>query len=145
MKNNLILVAAITAVIFAGAGFYGGMQYQISQTPATTRTGGAGGFGGRTGGRGPGNGGGRIMGTVTSSDSNSLTVKLQDGSSKILLITSQTSINKAAQASASDLVVGSTVAAFGSTNSDGSVTAQNIQLNPIQMRPGGETSPTPTP
>lgn len=40
-------------------------------------------------------------------------------------------MSKTATGSASDITVGQNVVAFGSANSDGSVTAQNIQLNPL--------------
>jgi len=60
-----------------------------------------------------------------------ITVKLPDGSSKIILLSEKTSINKASEGSVADLVVGEKVAVFGTTNTDGSVTAQNIQINPV--------------
>jgi hypothetical protein len=66
-----------------------------------------------------------------------MTVKLNDGSSKIVLLTGTTSINKAATAATSDLTVGETVSAFGTTNSDGSITATNVQINPLMRGPGG--------
>lgn len=74
------------------------------------------------------------------SDDKSITVKLQDGSSKIILITDKTVINKAAEATKDDLKGGEKVAVFGEINSDGSVTAQNIQLNPILRAGQGPNS-----
>ena len=71
-----------------------------------------------------------ISGEIVSIDDKSITVKMQDGQSKIVLISESTQINQATQASKTDLKQGTTVAVFGSENSDGSVTAQNIQLNP---------------
>lgn len=62
---------------------------------------------------------------------------MQDGSSKIVLFSDKTEINKAAEATKEDLKVGEKVAVFGTENSDGSVTAQNIQLNP-QLRGLGQ-------
>jgi len=55
---------------------------------------------------------------------------LQDGSSRIVIVSETTQINKAEQATKTDLKIGEKVAVFGQENSDGSVTAQNIQLNP---------------
>ena len=49
-----------------------------------------------------------------------------DGSSKIVNLTSQTTISKTTTGSATDLKSGETVTAIGTTNSDGSVTAQNV-------------------
>jgi hypothetical protein len=66
-----------------------------------------------------------------------MTVKLADGSSKIVLLTASTSFNKATAATAADLTVGQTVAAFGTTNTDGSITASNVQINPVMRGPGG--------
>ncbi len=76
-------------------------------------------------------GGGQVLGEITSVDDKSITVKNQDGSSKIVILSDKTEINKASEAAKTDLKIGEKVSAFGTTNSDGSVTAQNIQLNPI--------------
>lgn len=121
MKNNIALVAIIALLVGGGLGFFSGMQYQKSQRPQ---------FGqfGNNGLRRNGNG---AIGTILTVDKNSVTVKLGDGSSKIVLLTGSTSINKAAEATASDLIVGERIAAFGATNSDGSVTATNVQINPM--------------
>lgn len=139
MKNNAIVIALVALLVGGGLGFFGGMQYQKGQRSAAF-----GQFGGGFGARGgSGAGGGRFrngngaVGTVLSVDNNSITVKLNDGSSKIVLLTSSTNINKAAQATVSDLAVGTTVAAFGTTNSDGSITATNVQVNPMMRGPGG--------
>jgi len=45
----------------------------------------------------------------------------------------KTQINKASEAAKEDLVVGETVAVFGQENQDGTVTAENIQLNPTEQ------------
>lgn len=67
-------------------------------------------------------------------DDKSITVKLQDGSSKIVLLSNTTAYNKSATGAKSDLKTGEKVAVFGTENSDGSVTARDVQLNP---RTGG--------
>lgn len=135
MKNFPIIL--VVAVVVAGAaGFFGGTKYQQTKTSAAFSgrqfmTGSAGSGAVRTGG-----GAGRfgtgtnrpVTGQIVSSDANSITVKLADGSSKIVLISQSTTINKAASATVSNLTSGQTVSAFGTTNADGSVTAQNIQL-----------------
>ena len=69
-----------------------------------------------------------------SMDGNSITVKLQDGQSKIIILSDTTEINQASKAAKTDLSAGKQVAVFGTENSDGSVTAQNIQLNPMLGR-----------
>jgi hypothetical protein len=132
MKNQNILITLLLVVIFSGVGFFGGTIYQKSKTPT---------FGGRftntnRADNNPQNirgrmGGGQVQGDIISADDKSITVKLPDGSSKIILVSSTTSINKASEGTITDLKVSEKVAAFGTTNQDGSVTAQNIQLNPI--------------
>jgi hypothetical protein len=55
-------------------------------------------------------------------------------------------ISKTQTTSKSDLTQGANVAVFGSPNSDGSVTAQNVQLNPMfRMRPDGSPMPSGSP
>lgn len=134
MKNNYV-VTAILVIVFAGAGFYGGMQYQKIQRGNFSGQLGAGVM--RNGRVGTTRGGFRpVAGEIISADDKSITVKLQDDSSKIILINTKTVINKAQIVDKSELKVGEKVSVFGSENTDGSVTAQNVQLNPIE-RMGG--------
>lgn len=149
MKSHLIIGVIIALVIGGAVGFFGGMQYQKSQKSdaMALMTSGQGMGRGERGnmmfaqraGGGP-NGGGAVMGEILSSDDKSITVKLEDGSSKIVLIGNDTTINKSSEGSSSDLKTGEKVAAFGTTNSDGSVTAISVQLNPqirMMARPSG--------
>lgn len=79
-----------------------------------------------------------VNGEIIESGDDSVIVKLMDGTSKIVLFSDKTEINKAQQAEPADLKVGEKVMVVGQENSDGSVTAQNIQLNPVfrgQMEP----------
>ena len=116
-------------MVGVAAGFLGGMKYQSSKIPTGfNRQGGQ--FGGTGANRGMTGGNRPIYGDIISADANSITVKLQDGSSKIAILSSTTQINKAAQGTVADLQPGQTVAVIGQTNTDGSITAQNIQLNP---------------
>lgn len=139
MKNNL-LVTVIVAIVVAAIAFYGGITYQKSQASGSS-------YGqfaqnGQTQTQGRGGGRGRFgmatVGNVVSQDANSITVQLQDGSSKIVNITSNTTFYKTDTASKSDAQNGTRVAAFGTNNSDGSVTAQNIQINPQMGMRGGD-------
>ncbi len=139
-----ILVGAIS--FFAGMKyqetkqprFFGGVNGQMMQRGQTGRTG-----NGSASGGAMRNGIRPVSGEIISSDDKSITVKLQDGSSKIVIVAETTDINKADKATKDQLKPGETVAVFGQENSDGSITAQNIQLNPI-LRVPGATSPTPT-
>ncbi len=71
-----------------------------------------------------------VNGEIIAVDDKSITVKLQNDTSKIILLDSKSSINKTATATVADLKIGEKIAAFGTENSDGSLTAQNVQLNP---------------
>lgn len=136
MKNNY-LVTGILVIVFAGTGFYGGMQYQKSQRGNFSGQLGTGVMrNGRTGTGTPRGGFRPVAGEIISADDKSITVKLQDDSSKIVLINTKTIINKAQTVDKSELKVGEKVSVFGSENTDGSVNAQNVQLNPIE-RMGG--------
>src|SRR5579884_3058200 len=101
MKGNNIIITVVVAIIVAAAGFFGGMQYEKSQAASTGggygqfARGGNGQFGGANGARRFGNGnGGATFGQIVSADPTSITVKLQDGSSKIVNISSSTKIMK---------------------------------------------------
>lgn len=148
MKNNNVLNILIVAILAGAVGFLSGMKYQLSKQPAFNRQ-----FWGGQGmrsGQGQGNAGlpgdrrgfRPVNGEIISADEKSITVKLQDGSSKIVLFSDKTEINKAASGAKEDLKVGEKVAVFGTENTDGSVTSQNIQLNPMFRE---NLTPTPTP
>ncbi len=137
---NQWIITAVLVVVIGVAAFFGGMQYQKMQRVQ--------GFGGRFGQYGPGAqmmGQGRqggnntnarpVAGQIISADDKSITVKMQDGSSKIVLLSDSTAITEATSAGKQALTSGKQVVVFGNTNSDGSVTATNVQLNP-QLRMG---------
>lgn len=73
-------------------------------------------------------GGRAVNGEILSVDANGVTVKLADGSSKIVLMSDKTVVNKAEVAKITDLKTGNKVMIFGTENSDGSVSANNVQL-----------------
>ena len=131
----------VVLVVGLVVGFGGGMVYQKGQTPQIP-----GGVIGRrgTGNFGNANGMRATIGTILSTDSKTVTVKLTDGSSKIVILNDKTAIGKNSTASASDLVSGQTVQVFGTANTDGSITATTVQLNPEQrmMRPNVSVTPT---
>lgn len=143
MKNNYV-ITIILAVVFAGAGFYGGMKYQQSKSQTFSGQFNNRQVGVRNNQRGNVNRGGfrPVAGEIISADDKSITVKLQDDSSKIVLINAKTVINKAQTVDKTELKIGEKVSIFGSENIDGSVTAQNVQLNPIERMGGGGLRPS---
>ena len=159
MKNTKVIVPIILVLVGLGAGFFGGIQYrnyQINKARSSFVAGGASGASGsgafqrftRTGsgtGAGARTGGGAVTGSILSVDGNSFTVKLADGSSKIVLFSATTTYSNTVSAAQNDLKVGGNVMVMGSTNSDGSVTATNVQINPMSFRPQGSPVPTATP
>ncbi len=127
MKKYLPLI--ITAVLALAVGFWGGMSYAGSsaQNPGARQFA-NGSFAGR---RAAGTaGGGFTAGEIIAKDSKSITVKLQDGGSKLVFFSDATKIMHTTDASSSALAVGGFVAVSGGANSDGSVTADSIQLRP---------------
>jgi hypothetical protein len=141
--RNYWIITAILVVAVGVAGFFVGMQYQKMQRGNFATRFGNGQF--QRLGTGNGTFGMRpVLGKITSSDANGITVQLNDGSSKVVIVSSSTAINKAATGTKDDLKTGETVAVIGTTNSDGSVTAQDIQLNPQARMMMRTISPVPT-
>jgi hypothetical protein len=130
--NKTIITVILVLVVGAG-GFYAGMKYQQNQRGnLANRQFGNNVAGARTGTNGMMRQGFRpVNGDILNADDKSITVKLTDGSSKIVLLTDKTEVSKAAAATKTDLTTGTKVAVFGTENSDGSVTATTIQLNPM--------------
>jgi len=134
-----ILPIIVIVIIVAAAAFFGGMTYVKStrQNFAKQNLGGQQMGAAGVGMRGIRTGSGFASGEIIAKDDpaedgagKSITIKLQDGGSKIVFFSDSTEISKFASGSASDLVTGQSVMANGTTNSDGSITAQSIQLRP---------------
>jgi hypothetical protein len=135
-NNKNIVIATLLVIVFTGIGFAAGMKFQQKrnsvirgQFPSGQMQRGA--FGGDQNLQRGRNGNGMTNGEIIGVDERSVTVKMLDGSSKVVLLSSTTTINKSSEGSTSDLKTGEKVAVFGNTNSDGSLTAQSIQLNPV--------------
>ena len=150
-NSKKIITIAIIIVIIVGAGaFYGGTIYQKNKLASQGLLRGANGGnfqGGANGQRGQGqngqggqrmggannpNGGGFATGDVISKDDKSVTIKTNDGGSKIVYFSTETKIGKTTDGSITDLNVGQQLMVNGKTNSDGSLTANNIQIRPAQ-------------
>ena len=136
MNTKQWVTLIVVAVVFAGGGFFGGMKYQQSKTPAVAARTGAAGFAGRRTGSGGANMG-FANGQVLSADQNSITVKLQNGGSQNVILAPSTTYRKAVDGTISDVAVGSQVTVTGTTNSDGSLTAQSVQIRSASSTPPG--------
>jgi hypothetical protein len=147
MKNihtMRILISIVLIILAAGGGFFGGMMFQKNQAPSLGAAAGRGNFAGRFGGQAGQNAAAfrPVRGQVLDMSTNSLTVKMSDGSTKIVVLSSSTAFMQSTKAALSDVKTGDTVNVVGTANSDGSVTAQDIQINPPAQggfaRPGGQ-------
>ncbi len=141
MAKNIIVVLVIAIVAVGAGSFYAGMQYEKSQSPLSklpqdsqqrfqrmgANVNAGQGEGATFGNR---NADGFVSGEVLSKDNQSITVKLRDGGSKIIFFSTSTEVSKFASGNVDDLSVGASVMVQGKTNSDGSITAQTIQLRP---------------
>lgn len=141
-KNKII--AVVVVLVLMGASFWGGTLYgkggASSRGQFTGANGAQGEFARGMGMSGSSRsmGGGFVAGEILSKDAASLTLKMQDGSTKIVLLPASTQVTKSASGTLDDLAQGESVTVTGTANSDGSVTAQSVQL-----RPAGETSARP--
>jgi len=160
MKNKIVWFVAAAFLVGGAAGFFGGMKYQ--QGKVASNAGGArnfqnltdeqrqqlganfqGGDGMANGNRNIGNGSGMASGEVISKDDKSITLKLRDGGSKIIFYSGSTKFTKSAEGEIGDVAVGEQISATGSANSDGSLTAQTIQIRPIIQigaQPSGQSA-----
>ena len=136
-KVQLVIITAVAVGVVA---FYIGAKYGAQSAlggPAgdardfQARSGGM--MGGVAGGQnrmagGVVRGGGLIGGEIISKDDTTITVKLRDGGSKIVFVSSSTQVLKSTSGSLADLVSGGQVTVTGSQNSDGSISAQSVQI-----------------
>ncbi|HUO75656.1 MAG TPA: hypothetical protein VMU12_01950 [Candidatus Paceibacterota bacterium] len=132
MKNILISVV-VTAIVAGGAGYWLGNSH--GQSMATAQR--AQRFGQATG-TGTANRsafGGAVTGDVISVDATGFTVNMQTGGSRIVIVPASATIMKSTAGALSDVSVGTHVTVIGSANSDGSVTAQSVQIRPVMPSP----------
>lgn len=144
MNKNSILVTVVVAILVGGLAFYGGMQYQKSLRGNFSQFGfdGTRRFGNFTQGQNGNNATRPIRGEIISADDKSITVKLQDGSTKLVLFSSSTAISEATKRDAKSLEKGKEVFVVGTTNSDGSLSAQNISIGNMGFGGIGGIRPT---
>ena len=147
MKNKNLIITILLIILVGAGSFFGGVKYQQGKQASASGqffTGRNTGNGQRNGTANTRNGNGfrPVAGQILSIDNQSITVKMPDGSSKIIILSGNTVYNKTQTGSLSDLKVGDNVSVFGTTNTDGSVTAQSIQTGALFERLGN-TTPTP--
>ncbi len=150
MNKKILLVGVVLLVVIVGVGsFYGGMAYAKSSSKGQmgrnfngqqfganiAGMGQRGDMANRVGGAGAM--GGFVSGEVISQDSQSITIKLKDtgkaelsSGTKIIFFSSSTQVMKTSTGSTNDIAVGSSLTITGTPNSDGSITAQSIQIRP---------------
>jgi len=146
MQNKKIIGGVIAGLIIVMVSFYGGMVYarknitnaNISRQGNFNQNGFTGQNGSRMMGqniRGGSNGGGFTSGEVISMDATSMTIKLRDGGSKIVLFSPASKVEKTVDGAIADVAVGKSVMVTGTTNPDGSVSAISIQMRPTLAIP----------
>lgn len=148
MSKKIIVLSIVTVILASAGSFYGGMKYADGKNAGVSALGGSnsspaerqqrsqfgaaiGGFRGGTGGMARG---GIVAGEIISKDDKSVTVKLNNGGSKLIFVSDATNVSKSAQGSLSDLQIGTQILANGTPNQDGSVNAKTIQLSPQLQR-----------
>jgi hypothetical protein len=135
MKKTILFLVIL--IIIGGGSFWGGIQYEknkiSSQKPSfqnlsseqrqqfAQRAGRA--------------GANFLSGEVINKDEKSLTLKLPDGSTKIVFFSGSTQISKAIEGKIDDIEIGKQIMVSGDQNSDGSYTAKTIQLSPRVIQP----------
>ncbi|MCX6785057.1 MAG: hypothetical protein NTV81_03975 [Candidatus Komeilibacteria bacterium] len=139
-KNSTTIIVAAVIILIS---FYGGFKYGQTKTATNKMA-----FNGQTlGGNFAGTAGGQIQrggnrfmagggftnGEIVSKDNQTLTIKMRDGGSKIILYSPSTEIGKFVSGTLSDLTTSTNVMITGKSNSDGSLTAQSIQIRPAMM------------
>ena len=130
--KKILPIMIILIIIVGAVAFYGGMKYAASRRSSLSavqrqqfgQIGQNGAFANRQ------NGASAVNGQIVSKNDQNMTVQLRDGSSKIVFYSGSTEVSKFVAGTASDLVAGDTVMISGTTNSDGSLTAQSVQIRP---------------
>lgn len=134
--------ALVLIVASAGAG------YKVGATASRSLRSNGGNFGGqmmrdgqggqnRAGGAGMMRGGnGNVSGTILEQNDGSLTISIPQGGSRTVLLAPTTTVLKTTPGTATDLTLKQNVMISGTSNADGSITA-----NTISIRPEGMTMP----
>lgn len=141
MKKNLNLIISIAALIlgFVSGYFVRGYRYANQRPNFEGKPNFIGDNRGNNNWTGNGQGnqrkmGGAVMGEVTNVDDKSITVKMFDGSSKIIILAESTKYMESQESQKDKVKVGLNVSVIGQQNPDGSMTADTLQLSPLMLR-----------
>ncbi len=125
--NKSIAIMIISAIVLLGAGYYIGKSQSPSPSARNNFTGANG--ANRAGNmRTLGSNSAPVSGDIISKDDKSITIKLRDGGSKIVFFSTSTPITKSVSGVSTDLSQNESIMVQGTANSDGSVSAQSIQI-----------------
>ncbi|KKR91202.1 MAG: hypothetical protein UU43_C0013G0008 [Candidatus Falkowbacteria bacterium GW2011_GWA2_41_14] len=133
MTKKILPIFIIALIIIGGGAFYGGIKYAAKKNSGRQMQkfqplGAGGGLkNNKPGGVGKGD---LSTGEIIAKDDKSITIKLGDSGSKIIFYSNSTKIEKTIAGTATDLKIGKTIMTNGKANTDGSVTAQSIQMRP---------------
>lgn len=126
-KYRVHIIWVVIALVALGGGFYWG---KASSAASRGSFAGTGTFGSSTRRIAGATGGGLAVGTVLTIGSSSITLQLANGNSEVVFYSSSTPVSVPTTVSVSTLKAGANVMVAGTSNSDGSVTAQTIQVRP---------------
>lgn len=133
MKKYLSITLLLVGLT---AGFVGGCyfkNYQQLKQRNSLRNGAVGQrFTPNSNGQNRGTFGGGIEGNVISMDEKSVTIKLADGSSKIIFLSDATNYSTLSTALKTDIKNGIKILVSGKSNTDGSLTADRIQFSNVK-------------
>lgn len=145
MKNKKIIILVICFILVALASFCVGLKFSNSKKQSNNFSQ-PGQFdprdmnGARKGEmQKGGNWGEMLSGEILSKDTQSITLKLKDGGSKIIFYTDKTTVSKTVIDALNDLIVGNEVSINGTANTDGSINAQTIIIGSIQTSSESKT------
>jgi hypothetical protein len=132
MKKYLVhIVWLVIAIVALGGGFFWGKASGVASRAA----GFAGAYSSST--RRTAAGGGLVTGQIATLGSSSITLQLANGNSEVVFYSTSTSVSEPTTVLANTLKVGTTIMVGGTSNSDGSLTAQTIQVRPAGTTSGG--------
>ncbi len=137
MNKKQMWVTIAVVIIAAAGGYFVGAAHGASASMGTKGAYAAGNGGRTRGAAGMGANGGFTTGQILSMDDKSLTIQMRNGNSQVVFYSPSVTVAKTVSGSIKDIVVGAQVMIAGTANTDGSLTAQSVQIRPADMTNGG--------